>query len=187
MYHRYLDLTHFKNLWKDEVQLVYKGPFEENVLMSLGSYIKKKYNPANRLFSVFIELAQNIAFYSANTSVHPNDKDYGIGLVMVAEGELHYSLIAGNVVKNETIITLIEKCEQINSLDREGLRQLKLKQLRLPRGQKGGAHIGLIQIALTSTNPLEFQVVPIDHEQSFFSLAVRINKFAETEPTLEKL
>ncbi len=183
---KYIDIAQYEKLWKDNVMLVYKGPFEENVLMALGAYIKKKFCPANRLFSVFIELAQNIAFYSANFSSHTN-KEYGVGLVMVTEATQHHRLIAGNVVMTETIIPLIEKCELINSLDREGLRQLKIKQLRQPRGSKGGAHIGLIQVALTSSNPLEFQVVPIDDTYSFFSLSVLVNKSTDNEAVINEL
>ncbi len=81
--------------------------------------------------------------------------------------------MTGNLVKTDDIITIIEKSEVINSLDREELREYKRQQRKLPPGKKGGAHIGLIQVALTSSNPLDIEVNPVDDKHSFFSIAVK--------------
>ncbi|RLD77713.1 MAG: hypothetical protein DRJ10_11465, partial [Bacteroidetes bacterium] len=80
------------------------------------------------------------------------------------------------LVQNDDIVSIIEKSEIINSLDREELREYKRQQRKLPPGKRGGAHIGLIQVALTSANPLDIEVNPVDDDHSFFSIAVKIDK-----------
>jgi len=96
--------------------------------------------------------------------------------LLIMEFPDSYSFITGNAVLNDNIIPLIEKCEFINSLDRESLREYKREQRRHPQGNLGNAHIGLIQVALTAANPLDIEVSPLDDEKSYFSIAVKINK-----------
>jgi len=106
----------------------------------------------------------------------------GAGLIageialVIGEFDEHFTFITGNVVKNEDVIPLINKCEKINSLDREGLRQYKREMRGLPSDGRDGANIGLIKVALTSENPLDIEVTPIDNEFSFFSLSVKVLK-----------
>ena len=164
----------------DNTPLSYKGPIDDHILQVLGSYIegllKDTPKAGKKVFKIFIELAQNISYYSAERSKLSNNKDIGTGMVLINEQSEYYTFMTGNLVKTDDIITIIEKSEVINSLDRDELREYKREQRKLPPGKKGGAHIGLIQVALTSSNPLDIEVNPVDDEHSFFSIAVKIDK-----------
>lgn len=171
------------NLYKtfgSNTPLSYKGPIDDHILQVIGTYIegllKDSPKAGKKLFKIFIELAQNISYYSAERSKLANDKDIGTGMVLINEMSDYYAFTTGNLVKTDDIISIIEKSEHINSLDREELRQYKREQRKLPPGKKGGAHIGLIQVALTSANPLDIEVIPVDDKHSFFSIAVKIDK-----------
>jgi len=96
--------------------------------------------------------------------------------MVILETPNAYFFITGNSVYKKDLENLLEKCEKINSLDPSGLREYKRSQLGLPDSQKGGANIGLIQVALTASNPLNFQTYAIDDATSFFSVAVKIDK-----------
>ncbi len=177
------NLYEFHSNFADNIQLSYKGPFTNNILATLGNYIKYVFaeNPkaSKKLFGIFIELCQNISFYSAEKNhfyQQNNNSNSGIGTLVIAEYDDYYALSTGNIVKNIDVIPIIEKCELINSLDRQGLRKYKREQRNLPPGERGGAHIGLIQIALTSANPLDFEVTIIDDEYSFFAITVKVEK-----------
>ncbi|MBT33019.1 MAG: hypothetical protein CMO01_25455 [Thalassobius sp.] len=62
-------------------------------------------------------------------------------------------------------------------MDKDDLRKLKKEQRNKPQGSRSkGAGIGLIQVALTSGNPLQMEVRQVDDQVSFFSLSVKINK-----------
>jgi len=172
------NLFEYNDLFSKEIQISYKGPFDKHVLSVIGNYIQiiiaKNSTISKRIFRIFIELAQNISFYSAEVS--RIDNNTGVGILLIRESEDKFYLHAGNRVLSEDVFPILDKCEVINSLDREGLRAYKREQRNLPRGIKGGAHIGLIQVALTSANPLDIKVTPIDDEYSFFSVTVTVEK-----------
>jgi len=170
-YHRNLD---------QNVPISYKGPIDEKILQAIGAHIESILSghpkAGKKIFKIFIELAQNISYYSAEKSIYKESKEIGSGMILIGETEESYTFVTGNLVKNEDIFSIIDKSEIINSLDREELREYKREQRKLPHGPKGGAHIGLIQVALTSDNPLDIEVTPIDDDHSFFSIAVKIDK-----------
>jgi hypothetical protein len=174
------NLYDYLNFVNQDVKISYKGPIDEKILAVIGSYIEVILNnnpqASRKLFKIFIELAQNISYYSAEKSDFAPDKHIGYGTLLIMEFPDSYSFITGNAVLNDNIIPLIEKCEFINSLDRESLREYKREQRRHPQGNLGNAHIGLIQVALTAANPLDIEVSPLDDEKSYFSIAVKINK-----------
>lgn len=174
-------LYDFYTLFNQDILLSYKGPFDEYILAQIGTYIKqiiaKDPKASKKMFNIFIELAQNISFYSDELNNLDIEKKIGIGTLVIAEFENHYAFSTGNIVRNDDVVAVIEKCEIINSLDREGLRQYKREQRKLPQGPRGSGHIGLIQVALTAANPLEFEVVPVNDRHSFFSIVVNINKY----------
>lgn len=175
-------LFEYNKFFYEDIHLSYKGPIDEKMLSVIGSYIDVlfSHDPAagRKVFKIFIELAQNVSFYSAEYNILKPEKkqEIGIGTIIIASDNEHYIFVTGNKVKNEDIIPVIEKCEIINSLDRDALREYKRQQRRLPAESKGGGNIGLIQVALTSANPLDFEVTPIDDEYSFFSIAAKVKR-----------
>lgn len=175
-----IDLFSFHKMFKENVLLTYKGPFHEQILSVFGSYIEAtiKNHPtvSRKLFSIFIELAQNIAYYSAEKNKQADNKIWGIGTLVIVEAENHYSFMTGNIIEQKNLDPIIEKCQTINQLDRNELRKFKREQRNLPPGEKGNAHIGLIQVALTSANPLEFEVTKVDDGFSYFSLKIKVDK-----------
>ncbi|NJM15085.1 MAG: hypothetical protein HC896_06665 [Bacteroidales bacterium] len=170
----------YTKLFNEEIQVSYKGPFDSKVLALLGDYINvilgKDPEASRKIFKIFMELAQNISFYSAEITKLIDARNVGVGSLLIREKDDSYYFHVGNTVNTDDIIPIIEKCEYINTLDRDSLRHYKREQRNLPRGVKGGAHIGLIQVALTSTKPIDFEVVPIDNDYSFFSIMVEIEK-----------
>lgn len=176
---RKFNLYEYHSMFDEHVLISYKGPFASGILALIGDYIKTiiKKNPkiGKKVFAIFMELAQNIAYYSAERSVLET-KDNGIGTLVITEADEHYEFSTGNIVFNKDIIPVIDKCEVINSLDRESLRKYKREQRMLPSDQHDNAHIGLIQVALTSANPLDIEVTPIDNNRAFFAVKVKIDK-----------
>jgi len=169
------------NVFDKDEKISYKGPIDERILSSIGDYIMSMESFADsatikKLFKIFLELAQNISYYSAQKIKMLENKEIGTGLLILKETDEHFILVTGNPVENESIIPIIEKSEYINTLDRESLRRYKREERRRPQGVKGNAHIGLITVALTSANPLDIEVNPIDETTSFFSIVVKIEK-----------
>ncbi len=175
-----INLFRFHKLLPDNIHLSYKGPFEKNILWGIGSIIENSMGETvmerKKIFSVFMEMAINVSQYSDENTILENNKKCGIGSIVVGEMSEYYYIITGNVVDKINSETIIAKCNTINSLEREGLRQLKREYQRKPRSIYGGSNIGLIQIALTTCNTLEYKTVPVNQDAVFLSIAVRINK-----------
>jgi hypothetical protein len=170
-----------QTLFQEKMKISYKGPVDERILTVFGDYIESMgelYSVSGKkLFKIFFELAQNLSSYSSEKIALENKKKIvGAGTLILKENDDDFVLITGNPVFNEDIIPVIEKCEYINSLDRESLRQYKREERRRTPSEKGNAHIGLIQVALTSANPLDIEITPINDNTSYFSVAVKINK-----------
>ncbi|MCP3928593.1 MAG: hypothetical protein GY705_05770 [Bacteroidetes bacterium] len=163
-----------------DVIISYKGPFDKNAMGLMGNYIRGilSMNPqaSKKVFKIFIELAQNIAQYSAEKNIIGDYIGAGVGTLVLVEYESYYYLITGNLIKNESIGPVIDKCELINTLDKEGLRKLKREHLKHNDHSRTGADIGFIQLAITSANPLDIEVKAIDEKFSFFTIRVKINK-----------
>ncbi len=164
------------------VIIFYKGVFDEKVLNQISAYIRSGFSgypkAEKRLFAVFIELAQNISYYSAQKPVLGTQiGDYGIGEITITETETYFELRCKNLAPEEAASKLTERCEKIRKMDRSELRQYK-KQLRSePRreGQRGG-NIGLVQIALKSDYPIATHFIPAEDAQSWYQMTVKIKK-----------
>ncbi|MCS6821738.1 MAG: SiaB family protein kinase [Microscillaceae bacterium] len=170
---------------QQNVLISYKGPISDIILAEISRDIRNKFasNPqvSRKLFSIYMELAQNILYYSAEKISFAGRKD-SVGIIIITEYKNYYIFSCGNLVENEYIDELIESCEIINRMasDRNKLREYKRDQRSNPTNQRSkGAGIGLIQVVLTSGNPLKVEYKKINDHFSFFSLSVVINKTFE--------
>ena len=179
-----------KLLNKDHIIICYKGPFLDRILVLMGEKINILLNHDPRLnkkvFSIFIELAQNIAYYSEEKHQDKNagNKTCGKGTFIISEAETFYTLTSANFIKKSWVPEVLGKCDLINTLDMDGLRKLKRELRNRPRheGQLGG-NIGLVDIAIKANAFLDVEVTPVDDKFSFFSLSIDVQKeVSELEP-----
>ena len=124
-----IGLENSTNLFSKEIKISYKGPVDGRILTVVGDYIEA-ISPifkiaSKKMFNIFFELTQNISYYSAEKILIRENKEIGTGSILIKETEDYFLLVTGNPVYNENIIPVIEKCEYINSLDRESLRKYK--------------------------------------------------------------
>ena len=164
----------------DSVNISYTGPFDGQILSVIAKNIEyslsKNARVNKKVFKIFLELAQNISYYSAEQNSGRRGEKAGVGTLTIQEYDNHFVFATGNMVKNDTIDKIIEKCDKINSMSRTDLREFKRMQRKLPAGHKGGGNIGLIQVALTAESTLDYKLIKIDENITFFIVAVDINK-----------
>jgi hypothetical protein len=131
-----------------------------------------------RLYKSFVELTQNVSFYSVEireNTTNPESRR-GIGWVAIDDIDDSFYLATGNLIRTEHGSILIKNCNEINSLNEEELRDLKRRTRSMADIRDVGAHIGLIHTSLISGNPLEVSISPIDDTFSFFRIGVKVNK-----------
>lgn len=169
----------FNMMFSHSLVASYVGPFDNEILTLLVENLEdtlwKSETIRRRFFKIFVELAQNISFYSNERSI-TKGKEYGEGTLLISDYGDHFLFTAGNIVNTSTKKRLQERTDKINSLDRLELRALKRK-LRTQGNKNGGGNIGLVQVALLSKNPIEVEFFPTENENmSFYLVSVKIEK-----------
>ncbi len=173
----------YRSMKAHEITLVYEGEITHQITKAFTSLTESnmaKEEESNtvqkKVFHVMVECLQNI---SKHADTFGSD-DYifaGKGIFMVSKGKQDYHVTTGNVIENRKIEELTSMLEEINSLDKEGLKQLYKTQMREGRlSEKGGAGLGFIDIARKTGNKLEYHFLPIDETSSFFLLSSSISR-----------
>jgi len=175
-----LNLYDIYNQVKDQSILIeFKGGLSQEILMEMGDIINMKVGvdkKIKKIFSVFIELAQNMMKYSAEREMI-NGKDKGVGLILFAEAEMNYYVYSGNLIDNDKLQQLILWLDEVNSATEEQLKIMYKEQSKktLQPNQKG-AGLGFIEIARKSSSKIEYRITKIDEKSSFIVMIVKIEK-----------
>lgn len=171
--------NYFNDMNQQEIILTFKGTISQEILADVGISLRSKLNShivSKKTFAIFVELAQNIYHHSAQKEYSASKgRTAGVGVVLIQDSQDHITLSSGNLIEKYKIEGLVERCEYINKLSYEELKDYYVKQRKRPTGGIG-ANIGLIDMARRSGNPLEYQVVDIDENNAFFALSVKVSK-----------
>jgi Family of unknown function (DUF6272) len=164
---------------KQDCLLYYHGPFNSRVIAQLSSRIKDHHTYSSHLiwkiYSIFIELVQNIQFHAAEFNSYPHTEPVGIIVIQEREGKVE--ITAANLMDNEHLRSMQDKCEQINRMNEAELRAYKSQLLlkAIEENYKGG-NIGLIQVALLSKHKISTHLHQLNKQKSFFSVTASLAK-----------
>lgn len=90
-----------------------------------------------------------------------------------------------NVIRNTALNDYADVIHKVNSLDKEELRALHVQHLQENQlSERGGAGLGLIEIARKSGNKIQHDVQAIDAEYSFLHQLIVIGEGMSHEETL---
>ena len=125
-----------------------------------------------KAFNILVEGLQNIRLHGAK------DKN-GIqtSFLKIAKDELAYKILMGNLVSNDSIKTISDKINLINSSDLKQIKEMYVATLTNGIiSKKGGAGLGFITMAMKSKNNLDFNFEPINSDISCFSVELILNR-----------
>ncbi|EPG67783.1 SiaB family protein kinase [Leptospira wolffii] len=158
-------------LKKTGIALLYKGPFSETTISSLNELLKEKLEgekKKNRILTVFVEMAQNVAHYSDE-----RDEKSGIGILALRRKEKNWELNCGNAITREQADFLRSRLEETKKFSPEELKQKYNDQIRSDRPEESkGAGLGFYEIARKSDLPLVYQFEE-GEDGIFFRLTAR--------------
>ncbi len=174
----------YKTMNEQRVQLVYEGEITHQITKAFTSLTEtnmeldaESQSTQKKVFHVMVECLQNVGKHADCIESSDSRKD-GRGIFILCKGDDDYSITTGNIVNKIRIPEMIEVLEKINSLDKEGLKQLYKQQIKEGRlSNKGGAGLGFIDIAKKTGNPLYYNFLPINEEFSFFVLTSVISRY----------
>lgn len=160
--------------------LIYKGEMNHQIMRSFAFMANRKIAEKNiptpirkKVFHVMIECLQNITKHSDDFD--EKEKQIGNGLFVVGQNKDSFYVVTGNLIGNEKMKVLEDRINLLNNADKAKLKELFLKQMMDGvLTEKGGAGLGLIDIARKSGRKLFYHFVPYDNHRHFFLLVVTI-------------
>ena len=179
----------FRGMQEDNLGYVYRGLFTQTITDSIISLAESNLETTGetskvkkRVFSIMVECLQNITRHQTVEGEEFNDSSIP-GIFMIQRKENSYFITSGNVVPNNAVPKLRSQLDKINSLQQDELKEY-YKQI-LEDGSisnKGGAGLGLIEMARKSGNKLTFDFADINPDISYFYLHTAISKELEGDP-----
>lgn len=171
-----------KSMVDNDLILVYEGEFTQEITKSVLAMAERNMDSSGeesavkrKVFNVMVECLQNVVKHAdqANNK-NPNHN----AVFMVGKHEEQYTIISGNPIKDENINVVKDKIDNINNLDKDGLKQLYKDIIKTTEiSEKGGAGLGFVDMARKSGQKLEYDFESMGDGLSFFALKACIKRF----------
>lgn len=181
--------TLFKAMQKDNLGYIYRGRFSQEItdnILSLTETSLEKTEPSSRIkkrvYSIMVECLQNITRHQEGTSDSTPD-NYGI--FVIQRKDERYYITTGNTINKNNIEPIKNLIDKINSLEKEELKSYYKEVLNSGElSVKGGAGLGLIDMARKSGNKLIYYFKEINKGFSYFYLHTIPTLSMEEGPTM---
>ncbi len=156
--------------------LVYEGEFTQEITKSVLSMAERNMDSMGeestikrKVFNVMVECLQNIVKHAEGSESRNEGKLNAI--FMIGKKGNDYIITTGNPLQNTEVGKLKNRLDEINSLDKEGLKSLYKEIIKTTSiSEKGGAGLGFVDMARKSGRKLEYGFEQMDEKNSFFSL-----------------
>ena len=159
--------------------LSYGGYLSQTLISGMTEALEKEaeehginMSVSNNMFTIFIELSQNMMNYSKTLNA---DTIRSQGLILVSkDSEYNYHIHSQNIISKEDKEKIEPKLLEIQSLDKEGIKK-RYRELR-KSGQnthgKGGG-IGFYEIA-KKCDSIEYNFTKIQEDRYYFHIKTTI-------------
>lgn len=161
------------------ISLVYLGEFNHQITKMFTNMQEEELTrkdeekkTVRRVYHAMVETLQNMNKHS-DELMEPGQ--VGSGFFVIGKRDDIYYIITSNKIANDKIDGLKSALDEVNEASPTELKEMFKKQIKEGSlSSKGGAGLGLIDIARKSGNPLDYQFMPMDDKYSFFILKVEI-------------
>lgn len=181
------ELLFVENLLSDELTtfgfpLMFKGELTHEVKKIFISMAENKIAKSDkpdairrRVFHLLVESLENITKHSDDYEC-AEDKSIGSGLLFIGEKKDHYYIITGNRIRNDKADILRSYIDELNTMEKPQLDLLHKKQMIEGKlSSKGGAGLGLIEIARKSHEKIKYHFKHLDDNYKFFLMKIIIH------------
>jgi len=164
-------------MMKERLMFVYRGVVTNENSASLLMLLEKEMENSEfgfvgrkRLFMFVLESLQNV-------SRHSDHNRYAeMSLVVYSKTDNGYTVTTGNVIESEKIPDLKSKLDEINNLESGEIRNVYRQMLSHAEfSSKGGAGLGLIEMAKKTGNKLDYDFIKLDDKFSYFILSKTVD------------
>ena len=165
-------------LKENNINLIYCSQFSGRYAFDLLSIIdnlrfdqNKSLLMRKRLFSVLVEMLQNIFHHAAENE----DAKGKTGILLLGTEGADSKVITGNLIRTEEMPSLIAHINFLNNLDHEDLIKFYFNKLTnddFSDPNKNG--LGMVEMLMKSGNPIQFNCIPVSEDLSFISIQVTL-------------
>lgn len=167
----------YEQLKKEGIIFSFSGPVSQNLLEGIGATLKQKMsleetstNVTQKVFSIFVELMQNVINYSAERgSAGEEEPELSFGILIIGKKNDQFYIKSGNYISRAQKESLEEKLPMIRKMDKDELKRYYKQQRRKEAvdGSKG-AGLGFIEMARRASRPIEYDILPAEEEERHF-------------------
>lgn len=166
-----------QNLNRAGILYCYCGPITQELTEAIGNILREKNTltddatpaMAMRIFSVFVEMVQNISLYATPDSAAKGDAAKS-GIIVVGKEDGMFFVLCGNRMRSDSCSRIEELLQRLQKMDRDALKDFyKERRRQPPDPESKGAGLGFIEIA-RKTNGFSYAFDKIDGNNTFFSL-----------------
>ena len=163
-------------LIENGIYVVYIGKFNQQITKFFSDMIEselekecKEKITRRRVYHTIVEILQNM-------QRHTEELGEGNGLFMIGRKDHIYYIITSNKILKENVQKLKDTLDRINAATKEELKEMYKRQLLEGNiSEKGGAGLGLIDIARKTESQYEYLFLPINFELEYFVLKIEID------------
>ncbi|MFY0625445.1 MAG: SiaB family protein kinase [Reichenbachiella sp.] len=185
-------LKKYKNVYDSNIILMYKGEVTFDLVTSIIETLEERISEIEnnrqikkKFYGAATECIQNLYHHMDEVSDEQNKistYDSKSGLLMVTARKNFFNIMTGNFIPNGKINQIKGKIDNINALDKEGLKKL-YKEI-LYNGEfsdRGTAGLGFVEIARKTGQKLSYEFHSVNDEYSYFTLQIRVARLIEKE------
>ncbi len=170
----------FEDMQRNNLNYIYRGLFTQsitdNILLLTDAcmhYVDEDSKIRKRIFTILVEGLQNVTRHQEIDGEEATPNQAGIFIIQNQNGK--YYITTGNPILKANIPTLTKQLKKINSLDPESLKIFYKEVLNDNKiSSKGGAGLGLIEMARKSGNKLDFDFSDINDNYSYFYMGTKV-------------
>ncbi len=179
----------FQSIQGSTMEYTYRGSFTTKVTDTILNLTESNLQNENvekkirkRVFFIIVEGLQNVTRHQSSSE---SDELAGYpGLFVVQYKTDGYYITTGNLIQSSQVEHLKKIIDKINQLDKNKLKQYSMEILGEGKfSEKGGAGLGLIEIARKSGHKLVYAFDKINDDYSFFYMHSKIIGFKEGTET----
>ncbi|RLD27072.1 MAG: hypothetical protein DRI54_01725 [Bacteroidetes bacterium] len=173
----------YDTLAKDHLSFLFQGAYNDDMtggILELTEYNIDNYEGLTKLKKkisfLIVECFQNIVRHGQVEEKY--DIPEGV-FITRNRGNINY-ISSINYLKTELVDSLRDTLNKLKNFSKEELKEFYLKTLiEIPMSGKGGAGLGLIELARKSSLPLSFDFKKVDDNLSIFYFLVRMENELE--------
>ena len=174
-----------RTMMSQKLILVYQGEFTQETTKSILAMAERNLDSTGeessikrKVFNVMVEALQNIVKHSdelIDGGVHSHT-----AIFLIGKEKDRFSIMAGNPIRKSNKPRLEKTLEHINSLDKDGLKDLYKEIIKNTTiSDKGGAGLGFVDMARKSGEKLEYEFPEMSADYFFFCLKVNVPRESE--------